>query len=287
MAWIILPKQYFLTWLLKFMHYGKLAIFQLNRLNHYSLLFSLWSASIKVKILVFFWVEPPGSNTFKDIAQSCFPVILLLQQTQTHLACARPFIQRPTAKLQLNTLYLQGTKHWNKRAKISPEGAKTGGSIYSWYFRFQFLHIPSGPAGFHLWLEGATPALSTLPAWQSKANRLSLSFQTKASPGKRKKLSPCLEPSWGFLTLAASPPFPLAHISSTGSFFPTGFLQALFYFTQNQLSNTNASHPCECLHFFLQTILEAQLNFCSPALPVLFGQEGITAFLLSVQVRIW
>lgn len=136
--------------------------------------FSLWSASIKVKILVLFWVELPGPSTFRDIAQGCFPVILLLEQTQTHLACARPFIQRSIAKLQLNTLYLQGTKHWNERAKISPEGAKTGGSIYSWYF--QFLHIPSGPAGSHLWLEEATPALSTLPAWQSKVNSLSLSL---------------------------------------------------------------------------------------------------------------
>lgn len=157
------------------MHYGKLAIFQLNRLNHYSILLASEVHLLRWKSQ-FLLSWSTWSNTFRDIAQTCFPVILLLQQTQTHLACARPFIQRSIAKLQLNTSYLQGTKHWNKRENISPEGAKTGGSIYSWYFHFQFLHIPSGPAGFHLWLEEATPALSTLPAWQSKANRLSLCF---------------------------------------------------------------------------------------------------------------
>lgn len=100
----------------------------------------------------------------------------------------------------------------------------------------------------------------------------------KQTLGKGRSSHPAWNQAEVFLTLAASPSFPPAHISSTSSFFPTGFLQALFYFTQNQLSNTNVSHPCEHPHSFLQTILEAQLNFCSPALPVLFWIRGITAF---------
>lgn len=95
-------------------------------------------------------------------------------------------------------------------------------------------------------------------------------FHPKVSPGKRKKL-----PAWNqagvFFTLAAPLPFPLPHISSTGSFFPTGFLKSLFDFTQNQLSNTNVSHPYQHPYFLLQIILEAQLIFCPPAIPAVFG----------------
>lgn len=96
-------------------------------------------------------------------------------------------------------------------------------------------------------------------------------FHPKVSPRKRKKLLPCLEPSWGIpLSGCPSTISSTSHIP-TGSFFPTGFLKSLFDFSQNQLSNTNVSHPYEHPYFLLQIILEAQLIFCSPAIPAVFG----------------
>lgn len=109
--------------------------------------------------------------------------------------------------------------------------------------------------------------LNSIPGWKKpsllsalcqpdkeKPRGCQFPLDPKVSLGKRKIFSACLEPSWGIPHPAASLLFPLAHISLTGSFFPTGFLKAVLDLTQNQLSNTYASHPYEHQYFFLQTI---------------------------------
>lgn len=83
-----------------------------------------------------------------------------------HLACVGPFIQRSLAKQATTEEFISsGNKaHKQKGKNITKRSVDTGGYIFTLYFHFQFLHTPSGPAKFHLWLEEADPALSTLPA---------------------------------------------------------------------------------------------------------------------------
>lgn len=70
---------------------------------------------------------------------------------------------------------------------------------------------------------------------KEKSTACQFHFDPKISLGKTKIFSACLDPSWGIPHSAASLLFPLAHVSLTGSFFPTGFLKAFLDLTLHKI----------------------------------------------------
>jgi len=90
-------------------------------------------------------------------------------------------------------------------------------------------------------------------------------FKPKVSLGKRKIFSACLEPSWGVPHSAAPLLFPLAHISTTGSFIPTSFLKALFDLTLHKISHqTHTNHQ----------IVGAGRDLCGSSSPSPLPKQG-------------
>lgn len=144
---------------------------------------------------------------------------------------------------QLKSLYLQGTKHRNKREKISQKGAQTQVVIFIPYTSISsFYTLPlvllNSISG---WKKASLLSALCQPD-KEKLTGCQFPFDPKVRLRKRKIFSACLEPSWGVPHSAASLLYPLAHIPLRGSFFPTGFLKALFDLTLHKISCQTYMH---------------------------------------------
>lgn len=162
--------------------------------------------------------------------------------------------------------YLQGMKHRNERAKISLKGGYTRAIFLPYTFTSSFVTDPL--VLVNSISDWKKPSLLSAPCQpdKEKLTGCQFPFGPKESPGKSKRFSACLKPSWGYSPLSCF----LQHTHLWALFFPTGLLKAFFNSALCKIScqtyiyarpiQTSILLPSD----YLGTILEAQLHFCPP-----------------------